>query len=79
MPKTAGRRLRAPGYPAMWSLNSTGGLAALNEELTQQAQMVAYLDDFKLLMWVTLAAAPLILLLRKSLRAIPKEAMEAVE
>src|SRR6185503_2516807 len=29
--------LKAPGYPAMWSLNTTGGLAALNEELTRQA------------------------------------------
>lgn len=72
--------LKAPGYPAMWSLNSTGGLAALNEELTRQAQMIAYLDDFKLLMWVTIAALPLILLLRKNQRPVPKEAMEpAVE
>jgi hypothetical protein len=29
-------------------------------------------------MWVTIAAAPLILLLRKNRRAIPKEAMETV-
>jgi MFS transporter, DHA2 family, multidrug resistance protein len=71
--------LQSPGYPAMWSFHTTEGLAALNEELTRQAQMVAYLNDFKLLMWVTLAAAPLILLLRKNMRAIPKEAMEAVE
>ncbi|HEV8390072.1 MAG TPA: EmrB/QacA family drug resistance transporter, partial [Dongiaceae bacterium] len=69
--------LKSPGYPAMWSLNTTGGLAALNEELTRQAQMVAYLDDFKLLMWVTIAALPLILLLRKNQRPVPKEAMEA--
>jgi len=69
--------LKAPGYPAMWSLNTTGGLAALNQELTRQAQMVAYLDDFQLLMWVTLAALPLILLLRKNQRPVPKEAMDA--
>jgi len=61
----------------MWTLDTTGGLAALNEELTRQAQMVAYLDDFKLLMWVTIAAAPLILLLRKNRRPVPKEALEA--
>ena len=69
--------LQAPGYPAMWSLNTTGGLAALNQELTRQAQMVAYLDDFQLLMWVTLAALPLILLLRKNQRPVPKEALDA--
>jgi DHA2 family multidrug resistance protein len=39
--------------------------------------MIAYLDDFKLLMWVTLAALPLILLLRKNRRPVPREAMEA--
>jgi MFS transporter, DHA2 family, multidrug resistance protein len=69
--------LKAPGYPAMWSLNTTGGLAALNAELTRQAQMIAYLDDFKLLMWVTLAALPLILLLRKSRKQPSANAMEA--
>jgi DHA2 family multidrug resistance protein len=71
--------LQAPGYPAMWSFHTTQGLAALNMELTRQAQMVAYLDDFQLLMWVTIAAAPLILLLRRSMRAIPREAMDSVE
>ena len=69
--------LRAPGYPGMWPLGNTGGLAALNEELTRQAQMIAYLDDFKLLMWVTVAALPLILLLRKNRRPVPREAIEA--
>ena len=69
--------LKVPGYPATWSLNNTGGLAALNEELTRQAQMVAYLDDFQLLMWVTLAALPLILLLRKNQQPVPKEALDA--
>jgi DHA2 family multidrug resistance protein len=69
--------LKAPGYPAMWSMQTTGGMAALNEELTRQAQMIAYLDDFQLLMWVTLAALPLILLLRRSRQPIPDNAMEA--
>ena len=69
--------LKAPGYPAMWSMQTTGGMAALNAELTRQAQMIAYLDDFQLLMWVTLAALPLIFLLRRSRRPIPAEAMEA--
>jgi DHA2 family multidrug resistance protein len=69
--------LRAPDYPPMWSLNNVHGLAALNAELTNQAQMIAYLDDFKLLMWVTIAAAPLILLLRKNATPPSKEAMEA--
>jgi DHA2 family multidrug resistance protein len=69
--------LKVPGYPALWSLNTGSGLAALNEELTRQAQMIAYIDDFQLLMWVTIAALPLILLLRKNRQPVSKEALEA--
>jgi DHA2 family multidrug resistance protein len=32
--------------------------------INQQAAIVAYLDDFKLMFWITLSAAPLLLLLR---------------
>jgi DHA2 family multidrug resistance protein len=48
-----------------YSLSTTTGLAALNAEVTRQAQMVAYIDDFKLMMLIVLMAAPLLLLLRK--------------
>jgi DHA2 family multidrug resistance protein len=41
------------------------GLAALNAQVTSQATMVAYDDNFKLMMWMTIAAIPFILLLRK--------------
>ena len=69
--------LKAPGYPTLWSPDTASGLAALNEELTRQAQIIAYLDDFQLLMWVTLAALPLILLLRKNRQPTSRPAMEA--
>ena len=39
-------------------------LAAIDAEVNRQAAFIAYLDDFKLMMWVTLAAIPLVLLLR---------------
>jgi DHA2 family multidrug resistance protein len=39
-------------------------MAALNTEVTRQAAMVAYIDDFKLLMLIALASIPLLLLLR---------------
>ena len=51
--------------PAPWSLATTGGIAALNAEVTRQAQMVAYIDDYKLMMIVVLLATPLLLLLQK--------------
>ena len=39
--------------------------------ISQQSAMIAFLDDFKLMMWVTLASVPIILLLRRP-KAIPK-------
>jgi DHA2 family multidrug resistance protein len=40
-------------------------LAGLNATVTEQAAMIAYNDDFKLMMLLSLAAIPLVLLLRK--------------
>lgn len=48
-----------------YSLTDPIGIAALNHEVTRQASMVAYVDDFKLLMLVSLASIPLVLLLRR--------------
>jgi DHA2 family multidrug resistance protein len=50
------------------ALSTTHGLAALNHGLTDQAAMIAYNNDFKLMMVLTLAAIPLIVLLRSGSR-----------
>jgi len=42
-------------------------LAVLNAQVTQQAAMVAYDDNFKLMMWLALAAIPAVLLLRRAM------------
>src|SRR5438270_263753 len=55
---------QAPFLAPNFSLFETGGMAALNAEVTRQAAMVAYINDFKLLMILALAALPLLLLLR---------------
>lgn len=39
-------------------------MAMVNAEINRQAAMVAYVDDFRAMMWVTLLAVPLVLLLR---------------
>ncbi|MDT7530145.1 MDR family MFS transporter [Sphingopyxis sp. SE2] len=39
-------------------------MAMINAEINRQAAMVAYIDDFWLMMWVTLASVPLVLLLK---------------
>ena len=43
-------------------LASPQGLARVNQLLNQQATTLAYLQDFRLMMWITLAAIPLLLL-----------------
>lgn len=49
------------------SLMDQGAVAAgmLSMEVARQASTIAYINDFKLMMWIVLASAPLVLLLRK--------------
>jgi MFS transporter, DHA2 family, multidrug resistance protein len=63
--------LRSPSVAAFWNMRNTTGLAALDAEVNRQAAMVAYIDDFKLMMIVTLVALPLVLLLRMPRGAAP--------
>jgi DHA2 family multidrug resistance protein len=55
--------------PQAWSLETARGLAALNAEVTRQAATIAYLNDFQFMMWVTLAAVPLLIFLRRPARS----------
>ena len=56
------------GPSHFWNLATTVGKAALNAEVTKQAAVVAYANDFKLMMLVALVALPLVLLLKKAKR-----------
>jgi MFS transporter, DHA2 family, multidrug resistance protein len=69
--------LHGPFLPPMFSLTSPGGIAALNAEVTRQAAMVAYIDDFKLMMVIALLTLPLLLLLREARRSAPPVAAAA--
>lgn len=55
---------------------SKAGIAALNAMITDQASMIAYIDDFYLLMFITLGVFPLILLLKKTVSAKPVTGIE---
>jgi DHA2 family multidrug resistance protein len=46
------------------ALTTTQGLTALNDSISGQAAMIAYNNDFKLMMILTLCAIPLVALLR---------------
>jgi len=52
------------GQSGYWDINTTQGLMAINAEVQRQSAILAYLQDFRLMMWVTIAALPLLLLLR---------------
>jgi DHA2 family multidrug resistance protein len=44
---------------------NTASLLALDGAITRQASMIAYIDDFKLMMVITIAVIPMLLLLRR--------------
>ncbi|MFC6672491.1 DHA2 family efflux MFS transporter permease subunit [Marinobacterium aestuariivivens] len=48
----------------VWSLDTPSGLAALNATVTREAQSLAYLQDFRTMMWVTLASLLMLPLMR---------------
>jgi MFS transporter, DHA2 family, multidrug resistance protein len=48
----------------VYDLATPQGLAVLNAEATRQASLLAYLQDFRLMMWISLSALPLLALLR---------------
>jgi DHA2 family multidrug resistance protein len=67
---------QAPYLTPPFSLATPSGIAALNAEATRQAAMVAYIDNFKLMMIIIITALPLLLLLRRP-RPIPRAAAVA--
>jgi len=48
-----------------WNSATHRGLSALNDEITRQAQIIAYMDDFKLMLLVSVPAILLLLLMRR--------------
>jgi DHA2 family multidrug resistance protein len=50
--------------PSAMNSYSAHGLAMLDMEVNRQAAMMAYVDDFRIMMWVTLLTMPLLLLMR---------------
>jgi DHA2 family multidrug resistance protein len=69
---------RHPGIAPLWNPGTLQGLAGLDAEITRQASAIAYVDDFKLMMLLTLASILLLPLLRKP-RQQPSEAPVAIE
>jgi DHA2 family multidrug resistance protein len=63
--------------PPMIGPQSAAGLAVLNAEVTRQAALISYVNDFTVMMGVTLLTIPLLLLVRRPGRGTAKPAAEA--
>jgi len=72
MPSLTGTMVSQLGLPA------EAAVALADAEINRQAAFIAYLDDFYLMMWVTLASIPLVLLLRPGKKDVPGELHDAV-
>ncbi len=53
-----------PVVAKAYDVGTSGGAALLDATVTQQAAMMAYLNDFRLMLWLTVAVVPLLLLIR---------------
>ena len=62
-----------PAVSHYWNATTAAGRAALDAVITQQAQITAFIDDYKLLMIAMLAVLPLLLVFRRARRAPPTE------
>jgi DHA2 family multidrug resistance protein len=58
--------------PSAWDPSTLSGAAALNAEVSRQAAVIAYLNDFQLLMLLTFAALPLVWFLRAGVNKGPR-------
>jgi DHA2 family multidrug resistance protein len=59
------RMLQTGGAYLFWNLTRQRGVSALNDEITRQAQIIAYANDFKFMLMITLPTVLLLLLMRK--------------
>jgi DHA2 family multidrug resistance protein len=77
---TAVNRIFAdPIIAQFWNPVTATGRAALDALITQQAQIIAYIDDYKLLMVATLAMIPLLVVFSKPPRGVATDGAAVIE
>jgi DHA2 family multidrug resistance protein len=59
------RLFEDPAIEKFWNPITAAGRAALDAVVTQQAQIIAYIDDYKLLLIITVIVLPLLLFFRE--------------
>jgi len=68
-----------PAITQFWNPATDAGRAALDAMITRQAQIIAYIDDFKLLMIATLAVIPLLVVFTQASNRSSQDHTLAVE
>jgi DHA2 family multidrug resistance protein len=63
-----------PAVASAYDLSRPSGAAALDGMITQQASMIAYINDFRLMLYLTIGVIPLLLLIRPPRHTITTEA-----
>ncbi|GBE43866.1 putative multidrug resistance protein EmrY [bacterium BMS3Bbin10] len=63
--------LRHVGVPEVWNLDTLAGLQAVNAMVSAQAELIAYIIDFRLLAAIIVICMPVVFLLRNPLKAEP--------
>jgi DHA2 family multidrug resistance protein len=54
--------------PESWDLESAAGLQAINRMVSQQSELIAYIDDFRLLAVILVVSIPIVMMMRNPLR-----------
>jgi MFS transporter, DHA2 family, multidrug resistance protein len=73
------RLFESPSIAQFWNPATEAGRAALDATITRQAQIIAYIDDYKLLMIATLAAIPLLMVFSRLSRGGTTDHAAAME
>ena len=75
---TASSAWNNPAVAATFNVHTPGGAAFLDAAVTQQAAMIAYIDDFWFMLLLTLLVTPLLLLIKPPGRGAVVEDAQAV-
>ncbi len=70
--------LHHPTVASIWNTKTVAGLSLIDREISRQATIIAFANDFKFMMWVVIATMPLVLFLRRR-NSSGKVAVEAME
>jgi DHA2 family multidrug resistance protein len=65
--------------PPLWDWHTAAGAGLLEAEISRQALLIAYLNDFQLMTWLVLLTMPLVLLIRRSPHRLRREAVIGAE